>query len=47
MKKRQLETVIYSTVGVAVMLVIVIAFNVIASAFKQRVDLTKEKAYTL
>jgi len=47
MKKRQFETVIYSTVGVAVMLVIVIAFNVITAAVKQRVDLTREKAYTL
>ena len=29
------------------MLLILIAFNVIASAVKQRIDLTKEKAYTL
>ena len=33
--------------GVAAMAVILIAFNVLAGAFKERVDLTKEKAFTL
>jgi ABC-type uncharacterized transport system involved in gliding motility auxiliary subunit len=47
MKKRPLEALLYSAAGVAAMAVIVIAFNVISGAFKTRVDLTKEKAYTL
>src|SRR3989449_1026420 len=47
MKKKSFETVIYSAVGVAAMALIIIAFNVISSALKRRVDLTKEKAYTL
>ena len=47
MKKKTLETVLYSMGGVAAMAVILIAFNVIAGAAKQRLDLTKEKAYTL
>lgn len=47
MKKKTLETILYSTAGVAAMALILIAFNVIAGAFKERVDLTKEKAYTL
>jgi len=33
--------------GVAAMAVILIAFNVVAGALKERVDLTKEKAFTL
>src|SRR5438552_1098715 len=47
MKKKSFETVIYSAVGVGAIALILIAFNVIASAAKKRVDLTKEKAYTL
>src|SRR5437870_3393800 len=47
MKKKSCETVIYSAVGVAAMALIVIAFNVLSGAAKTRVDLTKEKAYTL
>src|ERR1041385_46552 len=47
MKKKQLETLIYSTAGVAVMLVVVIAFNIFSAAVNQRVDLTKEMAFTL
>jgi len=47
MKKKSFETIIYSTVGVAAMALILIAFNVLSSAAKTRVDLTKEKAYTL
>lgn len=37
----------YSTGGVVAMAVILIGFNVLAGVFKQRVDLTKEKAFTL
>jgi len=47
MKKKSFETIIYSTVGIAAMALIIIAFNVLSSAAKARVDLTKEKAYTL
>ena len=47
MKNKQAETIIYSTVGVVALLIIILALNVIASAAKQRVDLTAEKAYTL
>src|SRR5436190_635111 len=47
MKKKSFETVIYSAVGVGAMALIVIAFNVLSGAAKTRVDLTKEKAYTL
>ena len=47
MKKKSFETVIYSAVGVAAMALIIIAFNVLSGAAKTRVDLTKEKAYTL
>jgi ABC-type uncharacterized transport system involved in gliding motility auxiliary subunit len=47
MKKKSFETVIYSTVGVLAMALIIIAFNVISGAAKTRMDLTKEKAFTL
>src|SRR2546427_7658780 len=47
MKHKPLETILYSTAGVAAMALILIAFNVISSVVKQRVDLTREKAYTL
>src|SRR5437667_120098 len=38
---------LYSAAGLAAMGVALIAFNVITSTVKKRVDLTKEKAYTL
>ncbi|PYJ99111.1 MAG: hypothetical protein DME23_10460 [Verrucomicrobia bacterium] len=47
MKSKQLETIHYTTGGVAVMFVLLSGFNVVTAAFKQRLDLTKEKAYTL
>src|SRR5437764_4738708 len=47
MKNKSFETILYSTVGVAAMALILIAFNFITSSFKTRVDLTREKAYTL
>jgi ABC-type uncharacterized transport system involved in gliding motility auxiliary subunit len=47
MRKKTVETILYSMGGVAAMAVILIAFNVVAGALKQRVDLTKEKAFTL
>jgi ABC-type uncharacterized transport system involved in gliding motility auxiliary subunit len=47
MRKKTIETVLYSMGGVAAMAIILIAFNVVAGALKQRVDLTKERAFTL
>src|SRR5438132_1145495 len=47
MQKKNLETVLYSAAGVVVMAGILIAFNILTGAAHQRVDLTKEKAYTL
>jgi ABC-type uncharacterized transport system involved in gliding motility auxiliary subunit len=47
MKKKSIETILYSTAGVAAMAVFLIAFNFITGRAKERLDLTKEKAYTL
>ena len=47
MQKKSLETILYSAVGVVIMAVIVIAFNILTAPVHERVDLTKEKAYTL
>ncbi len=45
--KKGLETYIYSTLGIAAMLAILVIANVIAARGKQRIDLTAERAYTL
>jgi gliding motility-associatede transport system auxiliary component len=47
MQKKSLETILYSTAGVVVMLVILIAVNFIAGTARARLDLTQEKAFTL
>lgn len=47
MKSKGLQTVLYSTVGVAAVALVLIGFNIITASVKQRVDLTEEKAYTL
>ena len=47
MQKKSLETILYSSAGILVMLVLVIAVNVITGAKPLRADLTQEKAYTL
>ncbi|MBI3937944.1 MAG: Gldg family protein [Betaproteobacteria bacterium] len=47
MKKKQLETVLYSTAGVAALGVILIAFNFIVGALNLRADLTEGNVYTL
>jgi len=47
MQKKNLETFLYSTVGVAAMALILVAVNVLTGAVRQRMDLTDEKAYTL
>jgi ABC-type uncharacterized transport system involved in gliding motility auxiliary subunit len=47
MQKKSLQTILYSTAGVLVMLVILVVFNFIAGTARTRLDLTQEKAYTL
>lgn len=47
MKNKGLQTILYSTAGVALMALILVAFNIIVGAAKVRIDLTEEKAYTL
>src|SRR5262245_53472612 len=47
MKRKSLETFVYSAGGVVAMGIILIGFCFLTSAFWKRVDLTKEKAYTL
>src|SRR5260221_4494615 len=47
MKKNSFETVLYSAIGVVALLLILFAFNAITATLKQRVDLTRDKAYTL
>ncbi len=47
MHKKSRETLIYSSAGILVMLVLLIALNVVTGAFPWRADLTQEKAYTL
>ncbi len=47
MQKKSLETILYSSAGIVVMLVIMLAVNVITGARPVRVDLTQEKAFTL
>ncbi len=47
MQKKSLETFLYSVGGVVAMALILVAVNVITGGLRQRVDLTKEKAYTL
>jgi gliding motility-associatede transport system auxiliary component len=47
MQKKSLETILYSAAGVVIMAAILIGINVITAPVHERVDLTKEKAYTL
>ena len=47
MQKKSYQTLVYSVVGVIAMAGILIAVNVITGAFRGRVDLTQDKAYTL
>ena len=47
MKQKNLESILYSTIGVGAMLIVLLAFYVVTSAFKDRVDLTADKAFTL
>ena len=47
MKERKTQTILFSAVGVLVMLLIIFAVNLIASVFKKRVDMTEDHLYTL
>src|ERR1039457_1016975 len=47
MQKKSLETILYSSAGIIVMLVIIVAVNVITGVKPVRVDMTQEKAFTL
>ena len=47
MKKKQIETLLYSVAGVGAMFLIVVALNFILGTVKMRGDFTQEKAYTL
>ena len=47
MQKKSLETILYSAAGVGIMAAILIGLNIITAPVHERVDLTKEKAYTL
>ena len=45
--KKTFQTLLYSGIGIAAVLLLLIAINFLAGLAKQRVDLTDEKAYTL
>ena len=47
MKDKKLETLLYSSVGAAVVFGIVVAVNLIGSSLKVRLDMTGDKLYTL
>ncbi len=47
MKSKTLQISLFSVIGVAAMLLILVALNYIAGFAKQRIDLTAEHAYTL
>ncbi len=47
MQKKSLETILYSTLGVGVMLVVLVLVNFILGFVRTRADMTQEKAYTL
>ncbi|MCX7886852.1 MAG: Gldg family protein [Verrucomicrobiae bacterium] len=47
MKHKKLETALYSAAGVAVVFAALVAVNVIAGAFKVRLDMTTDKVFTL
>ncbi len=47
MQKKSLETILYSSAGIVLMLIAIVAVNVITGVKPVRVDMTQEKAYTL
>src|SRR5438046_2731612 len=46
-KKKQIETFLFSSIGIVAMLVLLVAIYIIAGVLKTRFDLTKEKLFTL
>src|SRR5687767_8428818 len=46
-KNKQFESIIFSAVGILVVLIIFIALNVIFGMFPARVDMTEDKLFTL
>ncbi|HWF18720.1 MAG TPA: Gldg family protein [Verrucomicrobiae bacterium] len=47
MKQNHFETLLYSAVGVATMFIVMMAFYIVSSAAKVRVDVTADKLHTL
>ena len=47
MRRKSFEVVLFSAAGVIAMFIVLVAINFIAAHFKERIDLTQEKAYTL
>jgi ABC-type uncharacterized transport system involved in gliding motility auxiliary subunit len=47
MQTKSIQTILYSSAGVIAMALVLVALNVIVGRFRVRVDLTREKAYTL
>jgi ABC-type uncharacterized transport system involved in gliding motility auxiliary subunit len=47
MRRKSSKAILFSAVGVLAMFLVLVAVNFIAAQFKQRIDLTSEKAYTL
>lgn len=47
MQKKSFETILYSALGVGVMLLVLVLLNFILGFARTRVDMTQEKAYTL
>lgn len=47
MKKNSFETILYSVAGVAILLVVIVVFNALTATVRERIDFTKEKAFTL
>jgi ABC-type uncharacterized transport system involved in gliding motility auxiliary subunit len=47
MRQKNLETLLYSTIGVAAVAVLLISVYIIGGAFKVRADITEDKAHTL
>jgi ABC-type uncharacterized transport system involved in gliding motility auxiliary subunit len=47
MKRKSFSVLLFSAAGVIVLFLVLVAFNFVAAQFKERIDLTQEKAYTL
>ncbi len=47
MKKNSFETILYSVAGVAILLIVIVVFNALTATVRERIDFTREKAFTL